>query len=262
MDTVDISLWGLVAAFALVLPTLIADKYYNLRLQKETVVSIGRMSLQLLVVGFFLEYIFALNNWIINLFWFGLMVMTAVFSSLNKTRVNLKKLLWSLLVAFALPSLLILLYFNAFVIRLDYLLDARYLIALGGMILGNVLSTNVVALNSFYQSLHSQEKYYLYRLGLGASRREALAPFFRKSVQLSLSPALAKTATIGIVSLPGMMSGQIIGGSSPNTAIKYQIAIMIAIYAASMFSVILSLVLSIRGSFDKYGMLKKEVTGK
>jgi putative ABC transport system permease protein len=259
METVDISAWGLAAAFVLVVPTLIIDSRYQLKLRRETVVSIGRMSLQLLVVGVFLEYVFTLNNWILNLAWFSLMVGTAVFSSLSKAKVNLKKLVGPLSLSFAIPTLLTLIYFNALIIRLDYLFEARYLIALGGMILGNVLSTNVVALNSFYQSLHTQEKYYLYRLGLGATRTEALAPFFRRSVQLALSPALAKTATIGIVSLPGMMSGQIIGGSTPNTAIKYQIAIMIAIYTASMFSVLLSLILSIGQRFDGYGVLRKAV---
>lgn len=257
MEAVDITIWGLLAAFAMVVPTLLADQYYGLKLKKEALISITRMSLQLVVVGVFLEYIFWLNNWLVNLAWFMLMVGTAVFSAVGKAKINLREYLPLLVVAFTVPALATLMYFNTLIIQLDYLFEARYLIALGGMILGNVLSTNVVALNSFYQSLKSQEKYYLYRLGLGANRNEALAPFFRKSVQLSLSPALAKTATIGIVSLPGMMSGQIIGGSSPNTAIKYQIAIMIAIYVASMFSVLLSLVLSSKQSFDKYGILKK-----
>lgn len=257
MDTVDISLLGLLAAFALIAPPLVLDRYYGLGLKQDTIVSIGKMSLQLLAVGFFLEYIFQQNLWWLNLLWFTLMVGTAVVSTISRVKIQLKSLLSELVLAFALPTLAVLLYFNAVIIRLDYLLEARYLIALGGMLLGNVLSTNIVALNAFFQNLQSQEKFYLYRLAMGATRKEALAPFFRRSIQLAISPSLAKTATIGIVALPGMMSGQIIAGASPATAIKYQIAIMIAIYAVSVLSGVLTVLLASRNKIDRFGMLKK-----
>lgn len=257
MDTVNISLWGLLAGFALILPPLALDRYYGLGLRRDTLLSIGKMSLQLFAVGFFLEYIFKQNLWWLNLSWFTLMVGTAVASTIGHAKINLKPLLGELILAFALPTLAVLLYFNAVIIRLDYLLEARYLIALGGMLLGNVLSTNIVAINAFFQNLQSQEKFYLYRLAMGATRKEALAPFFKRSIQLAISPSLAKTATIGIVALPGMMSGQIIAGSSPATAIKYQIAIMIAIYTVSVLSGVLTVLLASRKKINQFGMLRK-----
>jgi putative ABC transport system permease protein len=257
METIDISLIGLIAAFLLIIPALILDHYFDLNIKKDTIVSIGRMSLQLFLVGFFLEKIFDLNYWWLNLLWLGLMIVTAVISTINRIKINLKPIIGLISLSFLIPTLAVLTYFNAFIIRLDFLFEARYLIALGGMLLGNVLSTNIVALNSFYQNLKIQEKFYLYRLAMGATQWEALAPFFKRNIKLAISPTLAKTATIGIVSLPGMMSGQIVSGSSPNTAIKYQISIMIAIYIASILSVTLTLILSSKKSFNKYGMLKK-----
>jgi len=260
MDTIDISVLGLIAAFALIIPALLADQYFQLGLRRDSLTSIAKMSLQLMLVGFFLEYIFQQNSWWLNLTWFALMVGTAVFSTVDRAKIDLKPIWWLILITFAIPTLLVLIYFNSFIIRLDYLFDARYLIALGGMLLGNVLSTNIVAINNFFQNIKDQQKYYLYRLAMGATRKEALAPFFKQSVQLAISPSLAKTATIGIVSLPGMMSGQIIAGSSPSTAIKYQIAIMIAIYVASMLSVIMTILLTSWKSFDGCGMLKQSRT--
>lgn len=259
METVDISIMGLIAAFSLIIIPLIINHWLKLKMGRDTIWSIARMSIQLLLVGFFLEYIFKLNNVWLNLTWLMLMIITAIFSAINKTKLNFKLIFWPILISFTIPTLGVLLYFNAFVIKLNYLFEARYLIALGGMLLGNVLSSNIVALKSFYQEIHAQQKFFLYRLAMGATQQETLAPFIRHSFQLSLLPALAKTATIGIVSLPGMMTGQILGGSSPATAIKYQIAIMIAIYVAGMISVLLALLLSTKKCFNQYGVLKKEI---
>jgi putative ABC transport system permease protein len=262
METVDITNSGLLAIFALLAIPLWLGYFFKLGLTKETIWSIGRMSFQLFLVGFFLEYIFNLNNAWLNLAWLILMVITAVFSAIQSSKLKIKTILIPITLAFALPTFIILLYLNAFVVQIDYLFDARYLIALGGMLLGNVLGTNIVAVNSFYERLRSQNKFYLYRLGIGATQREALTPFFRQSFQLTLLPILSKTATMGIVSLPGMMTGQILGGSSPATAIRYQIAIMIAIYTASALSVLLSLLLSIKTTINGYGIIKQDIYKK
>lgn len=187
------------------------------------------------------------------------MIITAIFSAISRAKLKFKIIFVPILIAFTTSTLLILFYFNAFVIKLDYLFEARYLIALGGMLLGNVLSVNITAVNSFYQEIRSQHKFFLYRLAMGANQREALEPFLRRSFQLALLPALAKTATIGVVSLPGMMTGQILGGSSPATAIRYQIAIMIAIYTCGALSVLMTLLLSTKKSFDSYGVLKENI---
>ena len=259
MGAVNIGVGGLIAGFLLVLIPLVISYYFKLRMAKETVWSIVRMSVQLFLVGIFLEYIFALNNAWLNLGWLAVMVMAAILSAVRNSRIKFRLIFWPILIAFTLPTLLILFYFNGLIIRLDYLFDARYLIALSGMLLGNVLGVNITAINSFYQEIQSQSKLYLYRLAMGGTHMETLQPFFRKSFRLSLLPTLAKTATIGLVSLPGMMTGQILGGSSPATAIKYQIMIMIAIYVAGVISVLFSLLLTVRQCFNGFGILKDDI---
>ena len=81
----------------------------------------------------------------------------------------------------------------------------------------------------------------------------------RKSIRSALKPTLANMATIGIVFLPGMMTGQILGGSSPLIAVEYQIAIMIAIYVATVMNVVLGILILMFRSFDEYGMFKKDM---
>jgi len=153
----------------------------------------------------------------------------------------------------------VVLYFNYFIVHLDFIFDARYMIAIGGMVLGNSLRSNVVGLGDFYQSLNKEEQFYFYRLSLGASRFEAMLPFAKRSFTSALNPTIATMATMGIVSLPGMMTGQILGGSVPLVAIKYQIAIMVAILASTVLSIALSILFTVNYSFNKAGVLNKSI---
>jgi len=125
--------------------------------------------------------------------------------------------------------------------------------------LGNSLRGNIIGVSSFYKSIKRNERRYLYRLSVGASLYEALKPYFRAGMITSLQPTIATMMTIGIVSLPGMMTGQMLGGASPMVAIKYQIAIMIAIFVSVSMSVALMILFTIKSSFNGYGVLKKGV---
>jgi putative ABC transport system permease protein len=88
----------------------------------------------------------------------------------------------------------------------------------------------------------------------GATRREALTPLLRDALQASLAPQIASISTIGLVSLPGMMTGQILGGASPITALRYQIAIMLTILAAVALAAVLNLIVAGRLLVDDHDM--------
>ena len=84
-------------------------------------------------------------------------------------------------------------------------------------------------------------------------------PFFRDSMEAALNPTIASMATMGVVFLPGMMTGQIIGGAPPDTAIRYQIAIMIAIFVCIVPSITVTILFSLGRCFDGFGNLRREV---
>jgi putative ABC transport system permease protein len=96
-------------------------------------------------------------------------------------------------------------------------------------------------------------------VSMGATRREAIRPFVREACKAAFGPQLATVSTMGLVSLPGMMTGQILGGSSPAVAIKYQLMIMVAIFLTSSLSSFLAVMVSTRKSFDHYGRLNREM---
>lgn len=145
------------------------------------------------------------------------------------------------------------------VIQLPKLLAAQYTIPITGMVLGNCLRSNVIGINAFYYSINEHQERYRFYLASGANRNEALMPFFRDALKKSANPTLASMATIGLVSLPGMMTGQILSGSSPLTAIKYQIMIMLAIFSGTVLSVYLGIKFSNYSVFNKRDVLDKSI---
>ena len=160
--------------------------------------------------------------------------------------------------ALAISTSAVVLFLNAFVVRLENLLEARYLVVLGGMLLGNCLSANIIGADRFYRALHHRQEQVEFYLGNGASLWEALRPFAQETLTAALRPIIASMMTMGLVSLPGMMTGQMLGGSPPLVAIKYQIAIMLAIFSCASISVSLFLFLTARRCIDGYGCLQTE----
>ena len=121
--------------------------------------------------------------------------------------------------------------------------------------MGNMLGVNVIGLNTFYYNLQREKSYYYFLLGNGATIDEAITPFVKRALVHSFSPAIANMAVMGLVALPGTMIGQILGGSTPDVAIKYQMMIIVITNSASMLSLMTTLNLSKRVTFDKMGAI-------
>ena len=244
-------------AVILVFPVLIFRRL-RLHLTRDLIISMLRMGVQLGLVAIYLEYIFKLDMLALNVAWVLVMIVVATGSILRQSGLSWRKCLWTILPAHLLTSLLILCGF-LFVFDLVTMASARYLIPLMGMVLGNILRSNVVALDRFFSELRANEEMHIQYLTLGASEAEAVRPFLRNALRAAVGPQLGTVATMGIVSLPGMMTGQILGGSSPAVAITYQIMIMIAIFTAATVSAFLAVHFSRSVAFDAYGRLDASV---
>jgi putative ABC transport system permease protein len=259
MESYDISLEGMFFSFFLLLIPVLISYYMGMKLISSTLESAARMVLQLLFVGVFLTFVFDLNNPVLNIVWVLVMVIVASHTVLKNAELKTQNLLPLLAVFMAVTNYTMLIYFNKFIINLSDLFEARYFIPVAGMVLGNSLKANVIGMDNFCTEIQRNENRYLFRLSMGAEKTEALVPYLRKSIRVALKPTIANMATIGIVFLPGMMTGQILAGASPLVAIEYQIAIMIAIYVTTMVNVLLGVLVLIHRGFDDYGMLKKDM---
>jgi putative ABC transport system permease protein len=262
METLDITLPRMALLYGLCLLPWLLLWLIGLRLSRDIGISILRMTVQLSLVGIYLKALFDLNNPWLNGLWILLMLMVADLSILQRAGLKARYFFLATLTAIASSVIASTAYLVMLVIQPALYYDARYIVPLAGMILGNCLQGNVIALERFYSALRRNEQEYETFLMLGATRWEAVRPYFRAAIKAALNPTIAGMATMGLVSLPGMMTGQILGGSEPWIAVKYQIAIMICIFASTAIASIINLRFSLNIAFDAFDVLKTEVIEK
>lgn len=257
MTTIDISYLYLGIGLLLLLVPIYYLWRYETGLLKGFCIGAVRMVVQMLFIGVYLRYLFEWNNPWINFLWVLIMVYIASETAITRTKVKRGVLMAPLVVGFVVASVLVGLYFLGIVLQLDNVFSAQYFIPIMGILLGNMLTVNVIAVGTFYSSLQREQNLYYFLLGNGASQNEALVPFVRQAIAKSFSPTIANMAVMGLVSLPGTMIGQILGGSTPDVAIKYQIMIVVITMSASMLSLMIAIRLSVKRAFDGYGRMRK-----
>ncbi|USD61536.1 ABC transporter permease [Vibrio sp. SCSIO 43140] len=255
-DVVDITWWQiLLFATTLVIPFSI-NHYYKLGIGKDASVGLIRMTVQLALVGLYLEYLFYLNSLVVNLLWLAVMILVGANAIATKSKLPRKPIVGFVVVGLVIGLLPVLALLCLVTVQPDPFYSAQYAIPLSGMLLGNSLGGNIVALQNFYSTLESRWSEYQAAISLGAPIPMATLPFIRLSLQKSLAPILATMATTGLVSLPGMMTGQILGGASPVVAIKYQLVIMMAIWVMMSISITVCLNLVVHRGFEPSGKPK------
>lgn len=258
--TIDIGAVRMLLVYALALvPLAVMVRFQMREMVRETLISLVRMTVQLGLVGLYLSEIFTRNNpWLSGL-WIAVMVLVANHAVLGRAGVVKRRFFGVTLTAISLSTATVAGFMVFAVIRPEPLYDARYLVPITGMILGNCLRGNTLSLERFYSEIRSRRREFVTYLMLGATLSEAARPYMRTSLKAAVGPLLSTMATLGIVSLPGMMTGQILGGSIPLTAVKYQVAIMVCIATAITLSAMLNMLLSMRVAFDEYDMLRDDV---
>lgn len=163
--------------------------------------------------------------------------------------VNLK---FKLIIAgsLALSGLMITIFFICIVVGESFF-NPQYAIPISGMIMGNAMTGVNLGIKTFLESIKGQKIKMEALLNVGVTPQKILLPFVKQALETALLPTMNSMLGMGIVSLPGMMTGQILSGISPNTAILYQIAIMIAICAVVCLAVFGSLFFGHKTFYNK-----------
>ncbi len=256
MTTVDLSYTGLFVGMLMMLIPFYFLWHYRTGLLSAAVLGTVRMTIQLLLIGVYLRFLFEWDNAYVNLLWMVVMAVIASYTAVGRTPLQRKVLLLPVFTGFLVTVLLVSLYFLVLVVQADRVFAARFFIPVVGVLFGNMLTVNIMAVNVYYSELQREQNLYYFMLGNGATRFEATLPFLRSAVIKAFSPCIANMAVMGIVSFPGTMIGQILGGTIPEVAIKYQLMISVITVVASMLSLVITVSLSARRTFDSYGRLK------
>lgn len=260
MHIIQLSYTSLSIAALLIILVVILNIIQQLHLTTSLIISAIRTVVQLVFIGFVLKMLFANPKfiWVILLAFIMLLVASHEVIARQEKRF---KGWWNY--GFAIFSLLIAT-FGVAVFSLKLIIDAtpwyapQYSIPLLGMIIGNAMTGVSLSLNSLTKTVWSHASSIEQRLLLGQTAKQAIADFRRDSIKTGMIPSINAMAVAGIVSLPGMMTGQIIAGISPIQAVKYQIVIMFTLAAASSFSIMLALWLGSKRLFDERQRLRLE----
>ncbi|MCL1057700.1 ABC transporter permease [Shewanella gelidimarina] len=253
----DISWWQLASFMIILVVPVGIERYFKLGLSKDMLSAVVRMLVQLVLVGVYLQYLFELNSLSVNLLWLLLMLLIGASAIVSKAKLSRKLLYLPVLAGLSLGLFPVLWLMIVYLLAPEPLYSAQYLIPAAGMLLGNCLSGNIVALQRLFGAFEDRKTEYEGSLALGATAYQAALPFVQSAMQQSFAPILASMATTGLVTLPGMMTGQILGGVDPLIAIKYQIVILVAIFVTLTVSVSSSLLLSIKTAITINGRVRQ-----
>ena len=209
-----------------------------------------RMTVQLMLAGFILTYIFQNPYPVYTVLYFICMVAFAIHRVLSKNPQLNPKFQWAIGCSLAGSGVAIILFFILAVTR-QSIFNPQYVIPISGMIIGNAMTGVNLGVKTFRETLDSEHNRIETLLNFGVTPQKILLPMVNQSLETALLPTMNSMLGMGIVSLPGMMTGQILSGTLPTTAILYQIAIMIAICTVVCLSVFGSLYFGYRTLYNK-----------
>lgn len=247
-----VSVLSLVIASSLVVVSLIFSYTQKLKLEKETVVGVVRAVVQLVAVGYVLEYVFGLNNPLFTTLIVLFMAFNAAWNASKRGKGIPKVLPVSFLsiVAGAGVTLGVLVASGA----IRYV--PNQIVPISGMILSNAM----VALGLCYRQLtagfRGRRDEIETRLALGADILPASIDIVRDAIRTGMLPTIDSAKTLGIVSLPGMMTGLILAGLPPVQAIRYQIMVTFMLLSTTAIASFLACYLSYRGFFNDRKQLR------
>lgn len=221
-----------VAAMAVVALAIVLSFIQQIGLEKEMAYSIFRAFLQLSIIGFVLEFIFTQKNvaWIILAYLFMVSVAGYTAGERAKQVPRGKVIAGASILAGTAVTMFLLVVLDVFPFT------PRYIIPVAGMMVGNAMTVTGVTIKKLREDLKLQKSLVETALALGATPRQATQVQVKRSLVIALSPVLDNAKTVGLIALPGAMTGLIMGGASPLEAIQLQIVVMNMLLGASTIS--------------------------
>ncbi len=233
--------------------------YEKLRLEKDYLIGVVRTVVQLLLVGYILEVLFALNRWPLVLCALAIMVSAACQAGVGRLKWRQSRLFGGMAIALILGTGVTLFVVTEIILRIDPWYHPRYLIPLAGMIIGNAMNGATLGAERFRSELILRKNEVETLLSLGFDVRRASESARKRAVSAALLPMLNSMMVVGLVSLPGMMTGQILAGTSPLIAVRYQIVVMIMISSAVTLSSFVMVRFLTRSFFTGAAQIRYEV---
>lgn len=233
---------------------------FDRQLLRRFLLSFGRMLLQMCLMALILWALFSVDSPWLNLFWLLLMSVVSAWVVVSRTRLVWSRLFLSIAGGTFLSVLAVTLYLmlTTHIPSLtphSSLFSTHLFVPVACVLLAHVLVTNIRSLSAFYEHLKADVLNYETRLANGQPHWRSLLPFVGKALQAIIVPAAANVAVTGLIVLPMLTSGLLLGGTTPMEAIVLTLVLTAASISLSVISLLLILALADRRTFDKRGRL-------
>jgi putative ABC transport system permease protein len=263
LGTIEIPLSFLRLLLGVALLAIPAYVYYLYDRQslRGLAVSVGRMLVQMAVLGACLWAVWTVDSFWLTLLWLAIMSLVSAVVVCRRARLSQRLLPWIAIGTFV-GVLILLLYLLWVVVRPAEPLSARWVVPVAGVLIGHVMTTNIYALSVFYRRLQTNRDEYETLMGNGRSHLRALAPFFGCALQAMARPAVAYLSVTGLLAMPLLLSGELLAGLEPVGAVMLTVLLIVASLTASVLVLLFVLFLADRYTFDRRGNLLNVIQDK
>lgn len=228
-----------------------ASVYHSLKLERDLIIGTIRTFAQLFILGYILKFVFDLNNVVLVLSVFGFMVFFAAWTIYSRVKEKEIPFFFPIFISMVVSFFLVAYLVTAVVVKVEPWWEPRYFIPLGGMVIGNSMNAIAIAIERMMGDMRNKRSEIEMKLCLGANSIEASSDIVKNAMQAGMIPSINSMMAVGMVFIPGMMTGQILAGADPITAIKYQIVVMIMLTGSTTIGTLISVLLVRNRCFSK-----------
>ncbi|WP_010294213.1 ABC transporter permease [Clostridium senegalense] len=241
----------IIASCLVAIPIFISYKEH-LNLEKEILVSILRAIIQLVIVGYILDIIFGLEKPMFTILLILIMIINAAVNT-KKRGAGINNVVLISFISMVLGTIVTI---TVLVASKAIAFRPNEVIPIAGMVVSNSMVAIGLSYRNLINSFNLKRVEVEVKLSLGADIKEASRDILRESIKMALSPTIDSAKTLGIVSLPGMMTGLILAGTAPLIAIKFQIMVTFMILSSSSIATMIATYMSYKDFFNDRKQLK------
>ncbi len=252
-STIDVSLGEVAAALVLVAIAVVASRWQHADLEEEIGIAVALSFVQLTAIGFVIDIIFEEDDIALVVALLAVMVIFGAFTARRRAQ-RVPDVFWPLLGALSVAAAGTL----GLVVALGIIEpEPRYLVPVGGMVIGNSMTAAAVALNRLGEDVSDQARQIEATLALGATSSQAVGPLVRRSLRSGLIPLIDSTKTTGLIFFPGTMVGMLLAGADPTDAVRLQLILLYVLLGSVSIAALMATTLAKRNFFTPAQQLRE-----
>jgi putative ABC transport system permease protein len=253
--SIHVALWQVAASLVLVAIAIAISRWRQADLERDIAVATVRSIVQLTLVGYAIKLIFEADTIWLVLALLSVMVVFGALTARSRAK-NVPGAFWPLLISLAIAAATTL---GPVVALGVFEPTPRYLVPVGGMVIGNAMTASAVALNRLGDEVGDSRARIEATLALGATAREAALPIVRRALRSGMITLVDSTKTTGLIFFPGTMVGMLLAGASPTDAVRLQLILLYTLLGSVAIAGLLATTLAYRNFFTPAQQLREPV---